>query len=91
MMLIEPPSTSHVPDGLRIDARRAGLTSTLKCTCGFCHFHSVTTPLILDVLLHVEHRERVVGGDGDTDASANADHGEPDRDLLVMPNLHSDA
>src|SRR3954462_14514779 len=43
MMLTDPPSTSHRPTD---SGSMPGcfVTSSVKCTCGFCHFHSLTTP-----------------------------------------------
>src|SRR3954454_9365822 len=43
MMLTDPPSTSHRPTD---SGSMPGcfVTSSVKCTCGFCHFHSLTMP-----------------------------------------------
>src|SRR6476620_9019883 len=69
MMLTDPPSTSHTPI---VCGSTPGclVTSSVKCTCGFCHFHSSMTPLY-STSLSISNIAKEWCAASDAEASAN--------------------
>src|SRR4029450_10950845 len=85
MMLIEPPSTSQRP------ACFGSLMSMVKCTCGFCHFHSETTPRY-STSFSISNIANEWCAATDADASAKAASARPTclRILMNAPRINAE-
>src|SRR3954465_6690195 len=81
MMLTEPPSTSHTPTVCGSTPGFLGISS-VKCTCGFCHFHSLTMPRY-STFLSISNIAKEWCAASDADASAKPAIARP-RPLTFM-------
>src|SRR4051812_13312239 len=81
MMLTDPPSTSHRPTH---SGSMPGcfVTSSVKCTCGFCHFHSRTTPRY-STSLSIWNIAKEWCAASDTEARAKSTTARPTRPILI--------
>src|SRR4029453_4744280 len=84
MMLTDPPSTSHRPT---VFGSTPGcfVTSTVKCTCGFCHFHSLTMPRY-STSLSISNIAKEWCAESDTEASTRTRIASTTRLLLIEPS-----
>src|SRR6185295_13132728 len=82
MMLIEPPSTSHRPTVCE-STPGAFAISIVKWTCGFCHFHSETTPRY-STFLSMSNIANEWCAATDMDASTKPTTARPTRALVFM-------